>query len=63
MSTTILSRIDDLGSRLDELERAVGDLAVAVRATAARVLAGHADALRVAPQADVNAASEPQQPR
>ncbi len=39
MSTTILSRIDDLGSRLDELERAVGDLAVAVRATAARVLA------------------------
>jgi hypothetical protein len=32
MSTTILSRIDDLGSQLDELERAVGDLSVAVRA-------------------------------
>jgi hypothetical protein len=31
MSTTILTRIDDLGARLDELEAAVGDLAVAVR--------------------------------
>jgi hypothetical protein len=47
MSTTILTRIDDLGARLDELEAAVGDLAVAVRKHA------HACAvLRTAPLAD-----------
>jgi hypothetical protein len=47
MSTTILSRIDDLGSQLDELERAVGDLAVAVRAcTRARSVSAPAERVR-----------------
>jgi hypothetical protein len=32
MSGTILGRIDELGVQLDALERAVSDLAVAVRA-------------------------------
>ena len=35
MSGTILGRIDELGVQLDALERAVSDLAVAVRGTRA----------------------------
>jgi hypothetical protein len=40
MSGTILGRIDELSVQLDALERAVGDLAVAVRALRLEPCAG-----------------------
>ena len=59
MSGTILTRIDDLGGQLDELERAVSDLATAVRAQGLRACArGADDASRRVRQAEVSAVSD-----
>lgn len=50
MSGTILGRIDELGAQLDALERAVGDLAVAVRALRLEQCAGRPLTQRARPR-------------
>ena len=55
MSGTILGRIDELGVQLDALERAVSDLAVAVRGARANAEIGAALTLRGA-QAEAHGA-------